>query len=161
MAKTYKLEESALTGWWVWSCGLKGGSASSKADAEKAAKKACGDSFALSPPTFDAEFRRGYLTSFTVANLAGERKTFIEGEISGDLFQYLFGMQSSAVSKPQPAAVVVALLKMMGVYRGGASEEAVKKQHALSAEMFGCLANRKFEGVTLTVADDGRLAWSR
>jgi len=160
MAKSYTLEESAVTGWWVWSCGLKGGSATNKDDAEAAAKKACGDSFVLTPPPVDAQIYRGHLAAFTVQNLERERVTFSAGEVSEDLFQYLFGFANEGAAKLKPVAIVVALLKIWGIYRGGDSEEAVRNQHALSADVFGRLAKRKFGGLKLAVANDGKLKWS-
>lgn len=162
MAKTYSLDKSAVTGWWVWSCnnGLTGGSATNKEDAKKEAEKACGSGFVLTPPPIDMRIYRGHLATFTVANLEGERVTFSAGEISGDLFQYLFGAPGATMEGVQPASAVVALLKMWGIYRGGVGEDAVRKHHALSADMFGRLAKRNFKRIKLTVAEDGQLKWS-
>jgi hypothetical protein len=162
VAKKYTLEKSKVTGEWVWACknGLGGGSSSSKELAKDAAKKACGSGFVLVPPDIDVHIYRGHLATFSVSNLDGDRVTFSAEEISQAAFQAIFGMEIGEREPSKPVDIVVALLKIWGVYRGGVSEEAIRKYHDLTPEIFGRLASKRIEGLTLTIDDDRKLKWT-
>jgi hypothetical protein len=162
MAKNYTLEKSRLTGGWTWKCkdgSGSGGPSQNKADAKRDAEAKCGTGFALVPPEFDAEFTRGYLTKFTAFNLDGERITFSAGEIAEEAFHFFFGLEGTGPSSLTPAEKAITILKIWGIYRGGATEPQIRKLHHLEKDQFTMLTGRQVEGLSIQIDDNGTIRW--
>lgn len=163
MAKNYTLDKSASTGWWTWACkdGSAGGSAPSKGQARDLAKNACGDGGGLvTPPDVNAHVLRGYLASFTVADLDGKKITYSTQEISEAQFAFFFGLPCGKDEKIDKVDKVIAVLKIWGIYRGGLNAETIKKLHFLSDDDYGKLAERNYFGGSIIVEDDRTIRWN-
>jgi hypothetical protein len=161
MAKTYDLERSKTTGGWTWECndGSGSGTAATKSDARADARAKCGAKVTLTPPDIDAHIVRGHLATFTVSNLDNERVTFSAGEISEQAFFYFCGLECAEPDRLTPAEKAITILKIWGIYRGGLTEERIRKLHFLDQNQFSKLVKKQFAGLKILVNDDGTVKW--
>lgn len=162
MAKTYTVEKSDTTGWWVWQCrdGSALGSATSKSDARSQARAACGNAFALVPPAVDAQVVGGSLTRFTINNLDNVRRTFDVSEISENAVFYFYGLECADPTSLTNAEKAMTILKIWGIYRGGQTEEEISALHFLSRDQFQKLIERKYKGLKIVINDDDTIQWA-
>lgn len=161
MAKDYTLDKSSSTGWWVWECkdGSGGGSAPTKSDARDAARAACSGGIVITPPDVDVIAYRGYLSNFSVENLDGKDITFSAEEISQAEFSFFFGLPCANDERIDDVQKVITVLKIWGIYRGGANAEMIKKLHYLSDVDYRKLAPRQYFGGHIRIEDDGTIRW--
>ena len=161
MAKTYDLERSKATGGWSWECndGSASGLAATKGDARSDARAACGAKVTLTPPDVGAQVVRGHLATFTAINLDNERVTFSVGEISEQAFFYYFGLECAQPQKLTPAEKAITILKIWGIYRGGLTEEKIRKLHFLDQQQFDRLVKKQYKGLSITLNDDNTIRW--
>lgn len=162
MAK-YTVSQSSTTGWWNWSCkdGSGSGSSSTKREAKKAGKAACGlANVDIDPPFFDTEVVQGALSNFTVNDLDGNSVNFPVNDISEEEFNFFFGFvceeEDNDISEAQKAKTI---LRIWGIYRGGNTVSEIQMQHDLSPSDFNKLIAKDYINLEITIEDNEEIIW--
>ena len=164
MAKFVIEQSTDNSHWWRWYCKDHSheGWSISKDMARKAARKNCKGESCICPPSYDAIIINGYLSSFAVENLFAQKKSFSVGEIPEPIFAYLFGYEAKedlAYGKYPDTDIVVANLKIWGIYKGGVLHKDVMKRHNLDMKQFDMLANHTWNRIILEIYEKGNYHW--
>jgi hypothetical protein len=182
--KEIKVERSKTTGWWTWEanwydengewmCGT-GGHGSSKSDAKRQRKNAecpCCDSSKLAakienvkkifiePPLVDAEVVNGYLCNFSMYNPEGEKIKFSTSEISDNTAYWIFGLDCFEPNLSERSELVIAMLKIWGVYRRGKDKKAIMEIHNLTEEYFDIIADKSWSNINIKFDEEDNMYW--
>lgn len=160
MAKHYSITHSNTTDWWVWECkdGSAHGTAPSRAEARRLARENCTGECLITPPAVDFEVVNGYLVDFQTLSLDDRNLYFTSGEISEDVFNYLFGFDVDCENL-RDADIVAAMLKIWGVYNGGRSMKSLMANHNLTSEQFAALSKKSWKTIELEIDEKNNYSW--
>lgn len=179
--KEIVIERSKKTGWWTWRadwynesdewmCGTEG-YGSSKRDARRRGKDAecpCCDNLkvanplkkiSIEPPFIDVEVVNGYLCNFTTYNTIGEKIKFSTSEISDNVAYWFFGIDCFDNTLSKKSDIVIAMLKIWGVYKGGKTQIAICKIHNLSDKYFNIIADKTWKTINIKFDEKDNLFW--
>lgn len=160
MAKHYSITHSNTTDWWVWECkdGSAHGTAPSRAEARGLARDNCTGECLITPPAVDFEVVNGYLVDFQTLSLDDRKLYFTSGEISEDVFNYLFGFDVDCENL-RDADIVAAMLKNWGAYNGGRSMKSLMANHNLTSEQFAALSKKSWKTIELEIDEKNNYSW--
>ncbi len=178
--KEINIRRSQSTGWWTWQaewydesgewmCGLDGYGAN-KSDAKRRARNAecpcCKKSKSttkkifIDPPYVDAEVINGYLCNFSIHNPENKKVKFSTSEISDNTAYWLFGLDCFESDLSEKSELVIAILKIWGVYKGGKEKKAIIKKHNLTDKYFDIIANKSWSNINIIFDEEDNMHWN-
>lgn len=113
----------------------------------------------IEPPYVDAEVVNGYLCNFSMYNPEGEKIKFSTSEISDNTAYWVFGLDCFDPKLTERSELVIAMLKIWGVYRGGKDKKAIMEIHNLTEEYFDIIADKSWSNINIKFDEEDNMYW--
>ncbi|HOS16814.1 MAG TPA: hypothetical protein PKX15_07395 [Bacteroidales bacterium] len=181
--KTIHVYKSKTTGrCWYWTVGFVNeqgqcvgetyfGQADTKREAKQAAKNvpmptmmklptSIKKIISINPPQVDAKIINGYLSEFTVYDSDDQKISFSTEEISQNTALWVFEIDDCFDSSlSEEYELVIAMLKIWRVFKGGVNRETVQNLHNLSDSDFDTIVNRNWNEIKINIDENNNFIW--
>jgi hypothetical protein len=164
-------------GTWYWQCvypsdgGYGGGFSDSRRDARREARAFCPssgipvghvDDFSdFEPPPdggYGPVFDAGIFTGTKTISVYGDQQFLVPADVDETASRYLFGLDpGDSLTDEQK---VSAMLKSLGIFRGGSTREEISLLHNLDSQEYESAANLRLRRAIVDINDQsGQLDW--
>lgn len=114
----------------------------------------------INPPQVDAKIINGYLSEFTVYDPDDQKISFSTEEISQNTALWIFGIDDCFDSSlSEEYELVIAMLKIWRVFKGGVNRETVQNSHNLSDANFEDIVNRNWNEIIINIDENNNFIW--